>query len=149
MYNVGDIAWRLQLGSAFIPAVPLIIGVYFAPESPRWLIKKGRYQKTYRPLLRLRNSPLQAARDLYYIHAQIEAENVMIQVQEVAKIDNIVTRFIKLFTTPRIRRATQASGIIMTAQQICGSKYFTFAFLAFFQADSASQHHCVLLVDHL
>ena len=27
VYKVGDIAWRLQLGSAFIPAVPLVIGV--------------------------------------------------------------------------------------------------------------------------
>ncbi|KAJ9642062.1 hypothetical protein H2199_005277 [Coniosporium tulheliwenetii] len=38
--NTGEIAWRLQLGSAFIPAVPLLIGIYFAPESPRWLIKR-------------------------------------------------------------------------------------------------------------
>ena len=41
VYNVGDIAWRLQLGSAFIPAVPLVIGIYFCPESPRWYIKVG------------------------------------------------------------------------------------------------------------
>lgn len=27
VYKVGKIAWRLQLGSAFIPAVPLLIGV--------------------------------------------------------------------------------------------------------------------------
>lgn len=27
VYQVGNIAWRLQLGSAFIPAVPLVIGV--------------------------------------------------------------------------------------------------------------------------
>lgn len=27
-----NIAWRLQLGSAFIPAVPLVIGIYFCPE---------------------------------------------------------------------------------------------------------------------
>jgi MFS family permease len=38
--DVGDIAWRLQFGSAFIPAVPLVIGIYFCPEvsttpSPR------------------------------------------------------------------------------------------------------------------
>lgn len=33
--DVGSIAWRLQLGSAFIPAVPLLIGIYFCPESPR------------------------------------------------------------------------------------------------------------------
>jgi len=31
MYQVGKIAWRLQLGSAFIPAVPLLIGIYFCP----------------------------------------------------------------------------------------------------------------------
>lgn len=33
--NVPKIYWRLQLGSAFIPAVPLVVGVYFCPESPR------------------------------------------------------------------------------------------------------------------
>lgn len=34
--DVGRIAWRLQLGSAFIPAVPLVIGIYFCPEvSPK------------------------------------------------------------------------------------------------------------------
>lgn len=31
LYQVGSIAWRLQLGSAFIPAVPLLIGVYICP----------------------------------------------------------------------------------------------------------------------
>ena len=35
--DVGPIAWRLQLGSAFIPAVALVIGIYFAPESPRYV----------------------------------------------------------------------------------------------------------------
>ena len=33
--DTGAIAWRLQLGSAFIPAIPLVLGIYFAPESPR------------------------------------------------------------------------------------------------------------------
>lgn len=31
VYNTGDISWRLQLGSAFIPAVPLVVGIYFCP----------------------------------------------------------------------------------------------------------------------
>lgn len=35
--DVGDIAWRLQLGSAFIPAVPLVLGIFFVPESPRYV----------------------------------------------------------------------------------------------------------------
>jgi hypothetical protein len=31
VWNAGDIGWRLQLGSAFIPAVPLAILVYMCP----------------------------------------------------------------------------------------------------------------------
>ncbi|WYZ39641.1 hypothetical protein EsH8_III_001555 [Colletotrichum jinshuiense] len=45
--DLGDIAWRLQLGSAMIPAVPLLLGIYFTPESPRWLLKKGKYSKAH------------------------------------------------------------------------------------------------------
>jgi MFS family permease len=33
VYKVGPIAWRLQFGSAFIPAVPLVIGIYFCPGA--------------------------------------------------------------------------------------------------------------------
>lgn len=120
--NVGAIAWRLQLGSAFIPAVPLLIGIYFVPESARWLIKKGKHAKAYRSLLRVRNTPLQAARDLYYIHAQMEAEKLLLVEQGFQK-ENFFTRAVELFTLPRVRRATQASGIIMIAQQMCGSEF--------------------------
>ena len=73
-------------------------------------MKKGRYKQAYRSLLRLRKTPLQAARDTYYVHAQLEAEAILIAESGVARTDNILTRFIELFTIPRIRRATQASG---------------------------------------
>ena len=120
--DVGRIAWRLQLGSAFIPAVPLVMGIWFCPESPRWLMKKGRHNKAYKSLLRLRTTPLQAARDLYYIHAQLVYEELLIEEMGVAKTDNFFTRFLEIFTIPRLRRATQASGIVMIAQQMCGSR---------------------------
>jgi MFS family permease len=29
--DTGSISWRLQFGSAFIPAVPLLVGIYFCP----------------------------------------------------------------------------------------------------------------------
>ena len=31
-YSTGKIAWRLQLGSAFIPSFILGIGIFFCPE---------------------------------------------------------------------------------------------------------------------
>ena len=59
-HAVGKIAWRLQLGSAFLPAIPLLLGIYLCPESPRWYMKKDRYHDAYASLVQLRNTPLQA-----------------------------------------------------------------------------------------
>ncbi|KAH7055603.1 MFS transporter [Macrophomina phaseolina] len=126
VYRVGRIAWRLQFASAFIPAVPLVIGIYFCPESPRWYLKKKKYRKAYKSLLRLRNTPLQAARDLYYINAQLEYEEELVKESGLTNANNIVTRFFELFTIPRVRRATQASGIVMIAQQMCGINIMSF-----------------------
>ncbi|KAF9467282.1 hypothetical protein BDZ94DRAFT_1248985 [Collybia nuda] len=120
LYQVGTIAWRLQLGSAFLPAVPLVVGIYFCPESPRWLMKKGRYQEAFTSFKRLRNSELQAARDLYYVHRQLVEEFAVI------KGSNYVSRFIELFTIPRVRRATLASFVVMIAQQMCGINIIAF-----------------------
>lgn len=91
-----------------------LVGIYFCPESPRWLMKKNRYQQAYKSLLKLRHHPLQAARDIYYIHCQLELE-----AQIVGK-SNYLTRFGQLFTIPRVRRATLASFVVMIAQQMCG-----------------------------
>ncbi|KAH6879676.1 sugar transporter [Coprinopsis sp. MPI-PUGE-AT-0042] len=120
LHSTGDIAWRLELGSAFIPAVPLFIGIYFCPESPRWYMKKGRYVDAYKSFVRLRNSPLQAARDMYYAHCQLEEE------MKIMKGTNYATRFLELFTIPRVRRATLASWVVMIAQQMCGINIIAF-----------------------
>lgn len=103
-------------------------------ESPRWYIKKHRYNDAFKSLRRLRNTPLQAARDLYYIHSQVRLEEIMlgdgdirgIRVSEGEKITirrgRYLTRFTQLFTIPRVRRATLAAFVVMIAQQMCGSK---------------------------
>lgn len=120
LYRVGSIAWRLQFGSAFLPAVPLTIGVYFCPESPRWYMKKDRYRDAFKSFCRLRNSELQAARDLYYVHRQLVEEFAAL------KGSTYISRFIELFTVPRVRRATLASWVVMIAQQMCGINIIAF-----------------------
>ncbi|KAJ5914405.1 Major facilitator superfamily domain general substrate transporter [Penicillium tannophilum] len=135
--KVGKIAWRLQFGSAFIPAIPLLVGVYFCPESPRWYIKRGSAGKAYQSLLRLRNTPLQAARDLYYISAQIKIE------QEIIGPSNYITRFGELFTIPRVRRATLASFTVMIAQQMCGINIVSFYSSTIFSNAGASNEQAL------
>jgi hypothetical protein len=136
--NTGAISWRLQLGSAFIPAVPLLFGIFFVPESPRWLMKKRRYYQAFNSFKRLRNTPLQAARDLYYTHALLAQEVTMIRSSGIKLEGNMFTRFIELFTIPRIRRATQASGIVMIGQQMCGINIISFYSSTIFREGGAS-----------
>ncbi|KAF7981549.1 hypothetical protein HWV62_33149 [Athelia sp. TMB] len=136
--NVGKNAWRLQLASAFIPAVPLALGIFFCPESPRWLMKKNRYAAAYTSLTRLRWSELQAARDLYYIHVQLLEE------QKIVRGANYLERFTELFTIPRVRRATLASFTVMLAQQMCGINIIAFYSSTIFSEAGYSNRQALL-----
>jgi sugar porter (SP) family MFS transporter len=130
--------WRYQLGSAFIPAVPLALLIYFCPESPRWYIKKNRYKDALKSLSRLRNEPVQACRDLYYIHVQLQIE------REFIGDGHYIKRFIELFTIPRIRRATLASWVVMIAQQMCGINIIAFYSTTVFQQAGAGKYEAYL-----
>ncbi|KAI0095961.1 hypothetical protein F4814DRAFT_178411 [Daldinia grandis] len=112
--------WRLMLGAPFIPAVPLLCLIYLCPESPRWLMKKNRYAEAWTSMNKLRNNPIQVARDIYYIHAQLSIEN------QLTSKTNYVTRFTQLFTIPRVRRASIAAFTVMIAQQMCGINIIAF-----------------------
>ncbi|KAI1341671.1 sugar transporter-domain-containing protein [Xylariaceae sp. FL0016] len=136
--KAGPIAWRLQVGSAFVPAIPLACLIFVCPESPRWFIKKGRYVDAMKSLLRLRNHPVQAARDLYAIHAQVKIE------AEAIGNTTYVKRFIELFTIPRVRRATLASFVVMIAQQMCGINIIAFYSGTVFQQAGADDFEALL-----
>ncbi|OCF33741.1 sugar transporter [Kwoniella heveanensis BCC8398] len=118
--DTGDIAWRLQLGSAFIPAFILMMGIWFTPESPRWLMKKGRYDKAFASFLKLRAHPIISARDYYYSHVIYEEE------KHLAAGSNYFTRLRDCFTVPRIRRANYGASTVMIAQQMCGINIISF-----------------------
>ncbi|KJX99027.1 hypothetical protein TI39_contig378g00014 [Zymoseptoria brevis] len=45
--DIGKNAWRFQLVAAFAPAVPMLFIIWLCPESPRWYLKKNKYQKAF------------------------------------------------------------------------------------------------------
>ncbi len=46
--------WRWMLGLAVVPALVFGTGMFFLPETPRWLIHRGHHEVAHRVLVRIR-----------------------------------------------------------------------------------------------
>lgn len=101
--------WRIMMASAMFPALLVCTFVFSCPESPRWYMSKKRYDKAYQSICSVRYSKIQAARDLYYMHTLLEAENSMKLGQN---------KLLELIAVPRNRRAMIASELVMFMQQV-------------------------------
>lgn len=73
-------------------------------------MSKNRHYKAYESMSRVRFEKVQAARDVFYMHTLLEAE------EEIK--DKRKTIILELVTVPRNRRAMMASEIVMFMQQV-------------------------------
>jgi SP family galactose:H+ symporter-like MFS transporter len=53
----GSADWRMMLGLGLIPAVLLLVGLVFLPESPRWLLSVGREDEARKAWNKLSREP--------------------------------------------------------------------------------------------
>lgn len=51
-----DNNWRLMFFSGAVPSLLFFINVFFVPESPRWLMMKGKESKSYMVLLKINDN---------------------------------------------------------------------------------------------
>ncbi|CUM56421.1 unnamed protein product [Debaryomyces tyrocola] len=109
----GGLNWRLMLGSAGLPAVFVLFQIPFVPESPRWLMGKGRHKDSYDSLNAMRLDKIAAARDTFYQYVLL---------QEEASYEGIPgwKRLIEMFTIRRNRNGAFGAWIVMFMQQFCG-----------------------------
>lgn len=101
-------------------------------------MKKGRFQESFASFCALRNTEMQAARDLYYAHCQVSAER-----DAFAGI-SLLHRVQELFTIPRLRRATMASAWIVISQQFSGINIMAFYSSTIFADAGYSTLQCLL-----
>ena len=56
-YIAGPASFRTAWAMQFVPCLLLAIGLPFLPESPRYLVKRGRMEKATASLARIRGQP--------------------------------------------------------------------------------------------
>lgn len=128
--------WRWMLASTSIPPFLVMIQVYLCPESPRWYMEKGKYDKAFDALCRLRKHKIQAARDMYYAYKLLEVE----QAEREGK--NLFKEF---FMVKRNRRAAQSSFFVMFMQQFCGVNVIAYYSSTIFEQAGFSRSNALLV----
>ncbi|WP_266172056.1 sugar porter family MFS transporter [Dyella subtropica] len=64
--------WRWMLGIIAIPGALFLLGVFFLPDSPRWLMMRGRVREAHGVLMRLRGDESVAHREMTDISEQLK-----------------------------------------------------------------------------
>lgn len=76
-------------------------------------MEKGKWEKAYESMKRLRSHEIQATRDMYYAYKLLEVE---------AKEREGKSLWKEFFVVKRNRRAAQSSFFVMFMQQFCGGE---------------------------
>ncbi|PRP78509.1 putative MFS sugar transporter [Planoprotostelium fungivorum] len=126
-----SLSWRLMLGSTCVVPTIVVIFIFTAPESPRWLIKTRKTRAAFHVLIRLRGSSLLAARDLFAITDALDKESQL-------KKDKYV--IVEMLRDSRSRRAAVASFSLMFLQQACGINIIMYFSSEIFVQSGVSTH---------
>lgn len=109
--------WRYILGSSLVFSTIMFFGMLFLPESPRYLMLKGRTLDAYKVWKRIRGVEMAEAKEEFFVmKASVQHEQTV--VSESAR--NKKYPWMDLITVPRARRALVYANIMIFLGQFTG-----------------------------
>lgn len=109
-----DWAWRIPYAIQWVFPPPIIIGVLFAPESPTWLVRKGRLDDARKSLRRLTSTM-----------SEEDVERTVAMIAHTDKLEKQMTEgtsYLDCFKGTNLRR-TEIACCAWMAQVTCGIWY--------------------------
>lgn len=133
----GRNSYIIPLGTIYIVPVFISIGLFFIPESPRWLMLMEKRQEAEKSMFWMRPDPNDVPKELGEIQAAIEAEKA---VKETAN-------FMDIWRDPVDRRRTLLAIAAISTQAASGAMFMIAYGTYFFQmarVGSPFMNTCIL-----
>ena len=123
--------YRIPFALQWIWPIPLMIGVFFAPDSPWWLVRRGRTEDAKRVLMRL------ISRESDPTFNADETISMMIHTNELERAFAEGTTYSDLFRGAISLRRTELVCVIWAIQTLCGSTFMGYSTYFYRQAGMA------------
>lgn len=112
-YVTSPVQWRLNFIVSGAVALGLLVSLVFLPESPRWLVEKGRKEEAAKIIERIHRTKddpdsLYAHAEMVQIVAQVEAEK------------NAPSSFLHILRTPSLRKRLICTLLVWSMGQATG-----------------------------
>jgi len=101
----GTNAWRWMFGLGVVPSLLFLVGIYWLPESPRWLLKTGRTTEAKKILFKIGGEPF--------------AKNTALSIQQNMDRHSHTQTYASVFNKSA-RPAVMVGVVLAILQQFCG-----------------------------
>ncbi|KAL7940444.1 MFS maltose permease MalP [Trichoderma barbatum] len=125
-------AYRIPFAVQWVWPVPIIVGVFLAPESPWWLIRQGRKTDAVAALKRL------TSKSDTDFNAE-ETVAMMVHTNELEKEIEAGTTYLDCFKGVDLRR-TEVVCLTWAAQNLCGAGLMAYSTYFYLQAGLATEN---------
>lgn len=119
----GRKSYLIPLGVIFIVPFLMSVGLFFIPESPRWLVLVGKNEQAEKSLLWMRPNPANVHIEVVEMKAAIDAEKAV----------NASASFMDIWRNPVDRRRTLLSIAAVSTQAASGAMFVIAYGTYFFQ----------------
>jgi SP family xylose:H+ symportor-like MFS transporter len=151
--------WRWMFGSESIPAVLLLVLLFFVPESPRWLGKRGQREKARRILARI-DGEAHADREMAEIESTLNQESesltqlftpamrvVLIIGVSLAVLQQVTGINVFLYYAPEIFKSVAGSNVDIALLQtvVVGAVNLVFTVIAIWTVDKLGRKPLMII----